>query len=293
MHEGGDDIDEVQTTDKADGSGGAETRACVERDEDLEDAHDEARPYPGRGVDLGKRSYLHSSVAEHLRANHRHTPQEYRKEVLSDAVRQWPEEVSPQVLRSRLTAYKQHFSDSNFAKGVCASCARYKRKNRLLEAWFPSSSAESPPEWLEWDKSAWTKFGRQWCQQVDDIFNIEVYLQKYFEADARVREAEQELTDFLAGSRTPEGFRSAREAKTWCERVRVWRRNLRASLEEDSVQAPGMHIPVLPSQAMYEREIDYVVVLAWNFAAPIMQNHAAFRERGGHFIVPLPAVEVH
>ena len=56
---------------------------------------------------------------------------------------------------------------------------------------------------------------------------------------------------------------------------------------------PGMHIPVLPSQAMYEREIDYVVVLAWNFAAPIMQNHAAFRERGGHFIVPLPAVEVH
>ena len=62
---------------------------------------------------------------------------------------------------------------------------------------------------------------------------------------------------------------------------------------KQGLYTPGMHIPVLPSQAMYEREIDYVVVLAWNFAAPIMQNHAAFRERGGHFIVPLPAVEVH
>ncbi len=56
---------------------------------------------------------------------------------------------------------------------------------------------------------------------------------------------------------------------------------------------PGMHIPVVPSQALYDRRPDYVLVLAWNFAQPIMAKHAAFREGGGRFIVPLPTVVIH
>lgn len=55
---------------------------------------------------------------------------------------------------------------------------------------------------------------------------------------------------------------------------------------------PGMHIPVVSSDALYEQRPDYALVLAWNFAPAIMRNHAAFRENGGHFIVPLPDVEV-
>lgn len=55
---------------------------------------------------------------------------------------------------------------------------------------------------------------------------------------------------------------------------------------------PGMHIPVVASSELYERRPDYVIILAWNFAAPIMAKHAAFREGGGHFIIPLPKVEV-
>jgi hypothetical protein len=34
------------------------------------------------------------------------------------------------------------------------------------------------------------------------------------------------------------------------------------------------------------------VILAWNFAKPIIEKNAAFRERGGRFIVPVPKVEV-
>ena len=57
--------------------------------------------------------------------------------------------------------------------------------------------------------------------------------------------------------------------------------------------SPGMHIPILPSEALYSKRPDAVVVLAWNFAKPIMQNHAQFLERGGEFIVPLPTVETY
>jgi SAM-dependent methyltransferase len=55
---------------------------------------------------------------------------------------------------------------------------------------------------------------------------------------------------------------------------------------------PGLHIPVLPVSAMYERRPDYVVVLAWNFADSIVKNHRRFLETGGKFIVPLPKLEV-
>jgi hypothetical protein len=55
---------------------------------------------------------------------------------------------------------------------------------------------------------------------------------------------------------------------------------------------PGMHIPVVPAQQLYERRPDFAIILAWNFAGPIMAKHAAFRDGGGHFIIPLPKVEV-
>lgn len=61
---------------------------------------------------------------------------------------------------------------------------------------------------------------------------------------------------------------------------------------KQGLYSPGMHIPVLSSAAIAERKPDYLVVLAWNFAKPIIEKNAAFRAAGGRFIVPLPRVEV-
>lgn len=57
---------------------------------------------------------------------------------------------------------------------------------------------------------------------------------------------------------------------------------------------PGLHIPVVPSSHLYEEATrpDFALVLAWNFADPIVRRHAAFRERGGRFIIPLPTLEI-
>jgi SAM-dependent methyltransferase len=57
--------------------------------------------------------------------------------------------------------------------------------------------------------------------------------------------------------------------------------------------SPGLHIPVLPAAAIAERKPDYLVLLAWNFAGPIMQKNEAYKKQGGRFIVPIPKVEVH
>ncbi len=62
---------------------------------------------------------------------------------------------------------------------------------------------------------------------------------------------------------------------------------------KQGLYTPGLHVPVLPADALYERKPDYVVILAWNFAKPIMEKHEAFSEAGGQFIVPLPKVEIY
>ena len=62
---------------------------------------------------------------------------------------------------------------------------------------------------------------------------------------------------------------------------------------KQGLYSPGMHIPVVSSKVMYEKKPDYVVILAWNFAVPIMEKHRAFAESGGQFIVPLPTLEIY
>lgn len=62
---------------------------------------------------------------------------------------------------------------------------------------------------------------------------------------------------------------------------------------KQGLYTPGHHIPVLPSSALYERKPNFALVLAWNFAGPIMNNHEEFKNAGGKFIVPLPEVKVH
>jgi SAM-dependent methyltransferase len=56
--------------------------------------------------------------------------------------------------------------------------------------------------------------------------------------------------------------------------------------------APKCHLPVLPSQELYARRPDYVVILAWNYAQPIMERHRRYIAEGGTFVIPLPDIKL-
>ncbi len=51
---------------------------------------------------------------------------------------------------------------------------------------------------------------------------------------------------------------------------------------------PGTHIPVLPVSTVLDRQPDYLLILAWNFADEIMRQQSEYRRRGGRFLLPLP-----
>ena len=56
--------------------------------------------------------------------------------------------------------------------------------------------------------------------------------------------------------------------------------------------SPGHHIPVVPSHEIYKRRPDYILCFAWRYKDAIRKKHQIFFENGGHFIVPLPEVEI-
>lgn len=56
--------------------------------------------------------------------------------------------------------------------------------------------------------------------------------------------------------------------------------------------SPGLHLPVLPSQVLYEQKPDFAMILAWQYAEPILKKNGHYQARGGHFILPLPEVKV-
>lgn len=55
---------------------------------------------------------------------------------------------------------------------------------------------------------------------------------------------------------------------------------------------PGMHIPIKPDSALVTENVDYALLLAWNFADEIIDNLKDYRKNGGKFIIPIPEPKI-
>lgn len=64
------------------------------------------------------------------------------------------------------------------------------------------------------------------------------------------------------------------------------------SEHKQGLYMPGVHLPIVAPERLLEEQPAEVLLLAWNFADEILAQQAAYRERGGRFVVPLPRPEL-
>ncbi len=57
---------------------------------------------------------------------------------------------------------------------------------------------------------------------------------------------------------------------------------------KQGLYSPGKHIEVISAEEMYRRKPDYLLILAWNYADPIMVKNKRYSREGGKFIIPMP-----
>lgn len=61
---------------------------------------------------------------------------------------------------------------------------------------------------------------------------------------------------------------------------------------KQGLYTPGTRIPVVQASILKKDNPDYILILAWNFAKPIMEKYAWFKDKGGKFIVPVPKPKI-
>jgi len=112
-----------------------------------------------------------------------------------------------------------------------------------------------------------------------------------------VRDNLQKLIYFLKKEgKTIAGFGAPTKATTLMAHFGLDQKVLDFIVDDNPLKqglfTPITHIPILSADVLYERKPDYLIILAWNFAGPIMQMHKRYNEEIGKFILPMPEPKV-
>jgi hypothetical protein len=116
----------------------------------------------------------------------------------------------------------------------------------------------------------------------------------FTERIARAKSAAQSAVRACRGR--PAGFGASATVTTLIYQFE-WENDL-AFLVDDNAKrhgfrSPGAGLPVMGAEVALAEDFGPLVLLAWQYAAPIRQRHEASFRRGGHaVVVPLPDVEV-
>lgn len=91
------------------------------------------------------------------------------------------------------------------------------------------------------------------------------------------------------------GFGSARSATTFINYFNIQKKFLYIVDDNDDKHykfTPGNRIKVLPSEKIYEDNVDFLIIFAWEHSKKIIEKHNQFRNKGGKFINIFPSIEI-
>jgi SAM-dependent methyltransferase len=116
----------------------------------------------------------------------------------------------------------------------------------------------------------------------------------------RVERLREQLTDLLRALKAQEKriacYGASAKGSTLLNYCRIGQDLLEFVVDRSPIKQglymPGTHLPIYAPEKLLEEMPDYVLLLTWNFADEILAQQAAYRGRGGRFIVPLPTAQL-
>jgi hypothetical protein len=138
--------------------------------------------------------------------------------------------------------------------------------------------------------------GQAEAERLAGLTNLARY--ERFAADVKQsRHALLELLDNLtAKGKQVAGYGAPAKGNTLLNYCGIDRHVIPYTVDKNSLKVglytPGTWIPVLPVSTLLERQPDYTLILAWNFADEIIRQQSEYRARGGRFIIPVPEAKV-
>ena len=61
---------------------------------------------------------------------------------------------------------------------------------------------------------------------------------------------------------------------------------------KQELYTPGTHIRINPPNKLKEENANYILILAWNFADKIIENHSYLKKKGVKFVIPVPVPRI-
>ena len=88
------------------------------------------------------------------------------------------------------------------------------------------------------------------------------------------------------------GFGAPTKATTLMSHFEIDNKDINFIVDDNPLKqglyTPASHIPVFSADAIYQEKPEYLLILAWNFADPIMHRHQQYARNIGRFILPMP-----
>ncbi len=129
------------------------------------------------------------------------------------------------------------------------------------------------------------------------LYNPATYVAYLDRINAMGVELRNLITRLREGGAKVAGFGAPAKATTLMYQFGLTAKDLDFIIDDSPLKqglfSPGRFVPVVDSSVLSDaaRRPDYLVILAWNFAQPIIKKHEPYRRAGGKFIVPIPHLE--
>ncbi len=115
-------------------------------------------------------------------------------------------------------------------------------------------------------------------------------------AEVMALELANKVMHLIEQGKTVVGYGASAKATQWIQACGFTRKHIKFICDETPQKQwkcmPGSDIPVVDPGALTREIPDYAVCFAWNFKSECITKEKVFKEKGGHWLIPVPNLEV-